>query len=162
MRRGEPGRAALLRAAGLAAGTGIYHRAAATGARHGRVPQAPLDRRALAMQRFAELLEGLVFQPARNGKLRLIETYFREAPDPDRGYGLAALTGSLVFTQAKPALIRGLVELPGVLTRWLDAMDATQRWALLKLITGELRVGVSARLAKTALANYGGIEGNEI
>ena len=62
------------------------------------------------MQRFAELLEGLVFQPSRNGKLRLIETYFRETPDPDRGHGLAGLTGSLVFTQAKPALIRGLVE----------------------------------------------------
>ena len=62
------------------------------------------------MQRFAELLESLVFQPARNGKLRLIETYLRETPDPDRGYGLAALTDSLVFNHAKPALIRGLVE----------------------------------------------------
>jgi ATP-dependent DNA ligase len=38
------------------------------------------------------------------------------------------------------------------LERWLDALDATGRWALLKLITGGLRVGVSARLAKTALA----------
>src|SRR5690349_7045543 len=37
------------------------------------------------------------------------------------------------------------------LERWLDALDATGRWALLKLITGGLRVGVSARLAKTAL-----------
>ena len=35
------------------------------------------------MQRFAELLESLVFQPARNGKLRLIETYLSETPDPD-------------------------------------------------------------------------------
>src|SRR5437763_547609 len=38
------------------------------------------------------------------------------------------------------------------LERWLDALDATGRWALLKLITGGLRVGVSARLAKTVLA----------
>ena len=35
---------------------------------------------------------------------------------------------------------------------WLDRLDATGRWALLKLLTGALRVGVSARLAKTALA----------
>jgi DNA ligase 1 len=38
---------------------------------------------------------------------------------------------------------------------WLDQLDATGRWALLKLLTGGLRVGVSARLAKTALANLG-------
>jgi DNA ligase 1 len=39
-----------------------------------------------------------------------------------------------------------------LLGAWLDALDATARWALLKLATGALRVGVSARLAKTALA----------
>lgn len=38
----------------------------------------------------------------------------------------------------------------------LDALDETGRWALLKLITGGLRAGVSARLAKTALAEFGG------
>ena len=41
---------------------------------------------------------------------------------------------------------------PSHLETWLDALDATGRWALLKLITGGLRVGVSQRLAKTALA----------
>jgi DNA ligase 1 len=48
------------------------------------------------------------------------------------------------------------------LERWLDALDATGRWALLKLITGGLRVGVSARLAKTALAERWGIPLDEI
>src|SRR6201994_733996 len=43
-------------------------------------------------------------------------------------------------------------EVPQLLERWLDALDATGRWALLKLLTGGLRVGVSARLAKQALA----------
>ena len=61
------------------------------------------------MKRFAELLEALVFTPSRNGKLRLMEDYFREAPDPDRGWALAALTGGLTFAHAKPALMRGLV-----------------------------------------------------
>ncbi len=45
-----------------------------------------------------------------------------------------------------------------LLEEWLDVMDATERWALLKLITGGLRVGVSGRLARTALAAYGGVE----
>jgi DNA ligase 1 len=36
---------------------------------------------------------------------------------------------------------------------WLDRLDATGRWALIKLLTGALRVGVSARLAKTAVAD---------
>lgn len=39
-----------------------------------------------------------------------------------------------------------------LLAGWLDALDADGRWALLKLVTGGLRVGVSARLAKVALA----------
>jgi DNA ligase-1 len=40
---------------------------------------------------------------------------------------------------------------------WLDALDPTGRWALLKLITGGLRVGLSARLAKQAAADLGGV-----
>ena len=45
---------------------------------------------------------------------------------------------------------------------WLNVMDATERWALLKLITGALRVGVSARLARMALATYGRVETGQI
>jgi len=43
-------------------------------------------------------------------------------------------------------------EAPAQIEAWLDALDSTGRWALLRLVTGGLRVGVSARLAKTALA----------
>ena len=49
-------------------------------------------------------------------------------------------------------------EAPQLLAGWLDALDPTGRWALLKLITGALRIGVSARLAKTALAEFGGVD----
>jgi len=49
-------------------------------------------------------------------------------------------------------------EVPGLLEAWLDGLDPDGRWALLKLITGGLRVGVSERLAKTALAEFGGQE----
>lgn len=53
-------------------------------------------------------------------------------------------------------------ELGAHLERWLDALDATGRWALLKLLTGALRVGVSARLAKTALAELHGRSTDDI
>src|ERR1700735_1623543 len=61
------------------------------------------------MNRFAELLDRLAYEPGRNNKLRLIVSYFREAEDPDRGYALAALTGALSFKHAKPGLIRDLI-----------------------------------------------------
>ena len=53
-------------------------------------------------------------------------------------------------------------ELPALVAGWLDTLDATGRWALLKLVTGGLRVGASARLAKLALAEYGRQEPAEI
>ena len=31
--------------------------------------------------------------------------------------------------------------MPAQLTRWLDELDETGRWALLKLVTGALRIG---------------------
>ncbi len=166
------------------------------------------------MKRFAELLDRLSYTSARNAKLRLLSDYFRAAPDPDRGFALAVLTGRLEFPGAKPAMIRALiesrvdpelfrwsydyvgdmaetvaliwpeekranyepplsevvdhlsragrVEAPRLVEAWLDALDPTGRWALLKLITGALRVGVSARLAKTALAQLGDVPLEEI
>ncbi len=53
-------------------------------------------------------------------------------------------------------------EVPKLLAGWLDTLDATGRWALMKLLTGALRVGVSARLAKTALPQFGKVEVAEI
>jgi DNA ligase-1 len=52
--------------------------------------------------------------------------------------------------------------LPQQLARWLDALDETGRWALIKLVTGGLRIGVSARLAKAAVAAVGGKDAQEI
>jgi DNA ligase-1 len=167
------------------------------------------------MNRFAELLDRLSFEPGRNNKLRLMTDYFANTSDPERGWALAAVTGALTFQHAKPGIIRTLItertdpvlfewssdyvgdlsetvalmwpvkaceqvtppalsevvaalsslgkaELPAMLARWLDALDETGRWALLKLVTGELRIGVSARLAKTAVAALGNKEPQEI
>ena len=169
------------------------------------------------MNRFAQLLDRLAYEPGRNNKLRLITSYFRGVEDPDRGYALAALTGALSFRHAKPALSRDLIaartdpvlfalsydyvgdlsetialmwpaaqratnspppptltevvstlntlgkaEMPAQLARWLDELDETGRWALLKLVTGGLRIGVSARLAKTAAAALGNKDAHDI
>jgi DNA ligase-1 len=207
------------------------------------------------MNHFAELLDRLAYEPARNNKLRLITDYFRSTADPERGWALAALTGALSFPHAKAGLIRSLIaertdpvlfelsydyvgdlsetvalmwpasplsspvyggggersepvgasaasaeqasplhrpsggpppplrgggeelslttviemlstlgkaQLPKQLARWLDALDETGRWALIKLVTGGLRVGVSARLAKTAAAALSGTDAQDI
>ncbi|MCW4462673.1 cisplatin damage response ATP-dependent DNA ligase [Sphingomonas sp. BT-65] len=47
---------------------------------------------------------------------------------------------------------------PAALGAMLDRLEADERYALLKLATGALRVGVSARLAKTALAEAFGLD----
>jgi DNA ligase-1 len=163
---------------------------------------------------FAALLERLAFTPSRNAKIALLRHYFATAPDPDRGFGLAAVTGDLAFAAAKPGLIRQLAaertdpvlfdwsydyvgdlaetvaliwperptnaappslsqvvealattpkpELPALVAGWLDASGVSVRLAILKLITGGLRVGASARLAKLALAEIGGMDADMI
>ena len=49
------------------------------------------------MKDFAGLLDRLSYTPSRNDKLKLLADYFASAPDPDRGYALAALTDGLFF-----------------------------------------------------------------
>jgi DNA ligase 1 len=46
----------------------------------------------------------------------------------------------------------GRNQLKDKLATWLDCLDVNGRWALLKLVTGGMRTGVSSRLAKLALA----------
>ncbi|MCJ9752829.1 cisplatin damage response ATP-dependent DNA ligase [Neorhizobium sp. BETTINA12A] len=170
------------------------------------------------MKPFATLLDRLVLTPSRNGKLTLLADYFRDTPDPDRGYGLAALAGGLDLKSVKPAMLRDLVlermdpvlfqysydyvgdlaetislvwdgtrkdeidddhqpRLGEVVTRMnslgrtevrsavrdlLDKLDTSSRFAFLKLVTGALRIGVSARLAKQALSDMSGKDVTEI
>ncbi|TCT06810.1 cisplatin damage response ATP-dependent DNA ligase [Aquabacter spiritensis] len=66
---------------------------------------------------------------------------------PDRAPLLSEIVGALADLPKR--------DLPTQLAAWLDGLDDTGRWALLKLITGSLRVGASARLAKTAVAALG-------
>lgn len=56
----------------------------------------------------------------------------------------------------------GRATLPTIIADILDRLNETERWAFLKLITGALRIGVSARLAKTAVAALGERDPNEV
>ena len=53
-------------------------------------------------------------------------------------------------------------ELTDLITELLTSAEPNERWALVKLATGALRIGVSARLARTALAQMSGKDLNEI
>lgn len=68
-------------------------------------------------------------------------------------------SGPLTLSQVV-ATLGGLSrsDAPGVLAAMLDRLEADERYALLKLATGALRVGISARLAKTALAQAFGLD----
>ena len=79
-------------------------------------------------------------------------------PGGERGEPRAPQLSGIVETLS----ILGKAELPAQIARWLDALDETGRWALLKLVTGALRIGVSARLAKTAAAAVGDKDVTEI
>ncbi|KWV52661.1 ATP-dependent DNA ligase [Rhizobium altiplani] len=170
------------------------------------------------MKAFSDLLDRLVLTPSRNDKLKLLSDYFCDTPDPDRGYGLAAIAGTLEVRNVKPAMLRELVleRMDEVLFRYsydyvgdlaetislvwdaekdiersalaqprlgdvvrqmnalgrtevrsfvrdlLDRLDTSGRFAFIKLATGALRIGVSSRLAKQALADMGGRDVTEI
>jgi DNA ligase-1 len=79
----------------------------------------------------------------------LAETVALIWPEPDTADETAVPSLSEIVTTLSGA---SRAEVGAHLAPWLDALDATGRWALLKLVTGALRIGVSARLAKTALA----------
>ena len=87
---------------------------------------------------------------------------YRRRPGRDRGAGLAGEArrqprAGTVGGGRRPAQRLAPARCSSCWKRWLDALDADGRWALLKLLTGGLRVGVSARLAKQALADMGDV-----
>src|SRR3982750_1428396 len=62
------------------------------------------------MRAFSQLLDDLTYTRSRNTKLKLIGNYLKETADPDRGYGLAALTGTLDIPAVKHAAVRAIAE----------------------------------------------------
>lgn len=105
--------------------------------------------RALIMERADPVLFGLSYDYV--GDLSETVALMWPAPPPHERPNHSPLLSEIV--EGLATLPKR--ELPVQLARWLDGLDDTGRWALLKLITGSLRVGASARLAKTAVASLG-------
>lgn len=117
----------------------------------------------------AALTSSLDFPAVKSATIRDLMT---ERVDPvlyalSRDYvGDTAETASLLWPHPAhdvaplPSLDEAVAELSGMtrasvkaeLPRLLDRLDANGRFALLKLATGAMRIGISARLAKTAFA----------
>ena len=168
------------------------------------------------MREFSDLLESLLFSPRRTVKLAHLVNWIRSTDDPDRGWGLAALTSDLSFSAVKAGAVRELAEqvtdpdlfelsydfvgdlaetvallwpetqpvsdykkpslsevvsvLKSIkrkdavlqLSDWMNGLNVSERWALLKLATGGMRVGVSARLVRLSLAQAYNTEVSDI
>jgi DNA ligase-1 len=89
----------------------------------------------------------------------LAETISLIWPGPNETPAGANLPLSVVVHELQNASRR---EGPLLVAGWLDLLGISERYALLKLVTGGLRIGVSARLAKQALADFGGVDVVEI
>ncbi len=159
------------------------------------------------MEAFSNLLEQLYYTAGTKAKAQLIADYITNTPDPDRGWAIAAMAGTLRFDFFKRNTVKKLItehtdpalfamsydyvgevsetvahlwphseptdSLPSLtevvetfasvskqkvsdtLAHYLTIMTPAQRWALLKLGTRGLRIGVSARSIKQILADYG-------
>jgi len=160
------------------------------------------------MRKFAELLARLFFTYSHKEKEAILKQYFQNTSDPDRGYALAILAGTLKLDYFKRSWIREVLieridpvllglsfdyvgdlsetasllwpvdsikqrELPSLsevifglqnpnkasakvyFQQLMDAATVDERWALLKINAGELRIGVSARFMKHVLAALG-------
>ncbi|MEQ7874121.1 cisplatin damage response ATP-dependent DNA ligase [Sphingomonas sp. ASV193] len=71
--------------------------------------------------------------------------------------------GTIRLSEAVERLrLASKVDAPRVLADMLDHLDSSGRYALLKLATGALRVGISARLAKQALADAYGLDVEQV
>ena len=118
----------------------------------------PLRRTLLDM--VARRMDPELFRLSRDYVGDTAETIALMWPDPAVS-GIPSEPPRLEAIVSELALI-GRNDLGPRLETWLDALDSTGRWALLKLLTGALRVGVSARLAKTSVADMAGVGVDDI
>ncbi|WP_372621674.1 cisplatin damage response ATP-dependent DNA ligase [Alteromonas stellipolaris] len=166
------------------------------------------------MQAFSDLLEQLYYTAGTKAKAQLILHYLATTPDPDRGWAIAAMAGTLRFDFFKRNTVKKLItervdpelfamsydyvgevsetvahlwpeftlgealpslsevvdtfanvskqKVASTLANYLTIMTPSQRWALLKLGTRGLRIGVSARSIKQILAEYGNQDITEV
>ena len=102
-----------------------------------------------------ERVDPVLFRMSRDYVGDTAETVALLWPDPvtppaDESLGVAGIVDRLAHLSRSDA--------PAVLASMLDRMTPEERYALLKMATGGMRIGVSARLAKQALADAFGID----
>jgi DNA ligase-1 len=116
----------------------------------------PAMLRALVMERMDPILFGYSYDYV--GDLaETISLVWPEPADAPRANAVPTLGDVVARLQAAsrsdgPKVVAGL----------LDRLDVSARFAVIKLVTGGLRIGVSARLAKQALADLGKVDIAEI
>jgi DNA ligase 1 len=125
----------------------------------------------------AAIAGDLSFVAAKPGMIREITMARVDATLFEWSYdyvGDLAETVALIWPETAPGVAPRLSEvvdalhdtskaaLPARIAAWLDLCDPSERIALLKLITGGLRVGASARLAKIALGEMAGLPADDI
>lgn len=119
----------------------------------------PAVKPALIRQMIEARVDPVLFGMSRDFVGDTAETVALLWPEPVAGSEAARAAEPLPLAQVVDTLA-GLSrsDAPAVLAAMLDQLDSDERFALLKLATGGLRAGVSARLAKTALAQAFGLD----
>ena len=167
----------------------------------------------MSFTRFSRLLDELYFTNSNLAKETILANYLREESDPDRGWAVAAIGGTLTFelfkrnlvktlmsermdpylfdlsrdyvgemsetvalawpTSPEPKLLNRIPDLSEIIDTFqtstkaeirehlvtlLDNLTPPQRWALLKLGTQGLRIGMSARTVKKTLAGMAEVD----
>ncbi|MCJ8236802.1 cisplatin damage response ATP-dependent DNA ligase [Peteryoungia algae] len=109
---------------------------------------------ALLKELVLERMDPILFQYSYDYVGDLAETislvWEPKAPEAETGTDLQSLSGIIERLQRL-----GRNETRSVMRDLFDRLDTSERFALIKLVTGGLRIGVSARLAKQALALFG-------
>ncbi|MBX2806102.1 MAG: cisplatin damage response ATP-dependent DNA ligase [Hyphomicrobiales bacterium] len=114
-----------------------------------------LFKRSLVRDLISERTDPILFAMSYDYVGETAETVAHLWPEPEGG---AVLTGLPPLSDVIDAFqTRGKTEIRSYLAQLLDAATASQRWALIKLGTRGLRIGVSARFMKRVLAEYGGV-----
>ena len=118
----------------------------------------PAAVRALAEER----IDPVLLRMSRDYVGDMAETVSLLWPAPDRER-CEIDDGSIRISDAVDRLsLASKADAPAELASMLDHLDASGRFALLKLATGALRVGISARLAKQALADAFGLDVDQV
>ena len=114
----------------------------------------PAQIRAMALERIDPVLLAM----SRDYVGDMAETLSLLWPVPD-GEPPDLDDGTVLLSDAVERLQQASrMDAPGVLAGMLDHLDVSGRFALIKLATGALRVGISARLAKQAFADAFGLD----